>query len=120
MPVSNDFLAYVLEQLAGLEELSARRMFSGAGLYSGELFFAIIADDVLYLRADDASRGEFVSRGMGAFNPNATRPERPQVSMSYYETPAAVLEDREELVRWAQRAVPGKRSAAALYFKAES
>jgi DNA transformation protein and related proteins len=102
MAVSNDYLSYVLEQLAGLGELASRRMFGGAGLYSGEFFFGLIADDVLYLRADDANRGDFRARGMAQFRPYA---ERPQLSMNYYETPAEVLEDRAQLLEWARRSV---------------
>jgi DNA transformation protein len=58
MTLSADFLAYVLEQLAGLGGVSSRRMFGGAGLYCDEFFFALIADDVLYLRVDDSNRDD--------------------------------------------------------------
>jgi hypothetical protein len=33
MAVSEDYLQYVLEQLAGLGRVTARRMFGGVGLY---------------------------------------------------------------------------------------
>jgi TfoX/Sxy family transcriptional regulator of competence genes len=39
---------------------------------------------------------------MAAFRPY---PDRPEVSMRYYEVPADVLEDRDDLVQWARRAV---------------
>jgi DNA transformation protein and related proteins len=114
MPVSSDFLAYVLDQLerlGQLGEVSSRRMFGGAGLYCGEHFFGLIADDVLYLRVDDANRGDYVSRGMEQFRPY---PERPQVSMSYYEIPPEVLDAAAECVRWAQRSVEVAVRAAAI------
>jgi DNA transformation protein and related proteins len=98
--VSSDYLTYVREQLAGLEDVTSRRMFGGVGLYSGELFFGLIDDDVLYLRVDDSNRDEFVSRGSRAFQPFKDKPE---YSMSYYEAPAEVLEDRDELVVWARK-----------------
>jgi TfoX/Sxy family transcriptional regulator of competence genes len=31
-------------------------MFGGVGLYAGDLFSALIAGDVLYLKADEATR----------------------------------------------------------------
>ena len=102
MTASADFLAYVLDQLAGLGEVSSRRMFGGAGLYCGEFFFGLIADDVLYLRVDDSNRSEFTARGSMPFRPYA---DRPQLSMSYYEIPADVLDDSAECLRWAQRSV---------------
>jgi len=39
---------------------------------------------------------------MSAFRPYADRPE---LSMSYYEAPADVLEDPAQLVSWARRSV---------------
>ena len=102
MSVSPGYLEYVLEQLAGLRDVSARRMFGGVGLYSGEHFFGLIDDDVLFLRADDTNRADFVARGMQPFQPFKDKPE---FSMSYYQAPADVLEDAEELVRWARASV---------------
>jgi DNA transformation protein len=102
MTVSADYLAYVLDQLAQLGGVSSRRMFGGVGLYSDELFFGLIADDTLYLRVDDANREDFTARRMAPFRPY---PDRPQLSMSYYEAPAEVLEDARQLAEWARRSV---------------
>ena len=109
MTASADFLAYVLEQLSGLPAVTSQRMFGCVGLYCDELFFGLIADDVLYLRADDANRADYLARGMSAFRPYA---DRRQVSMTYYEAPAEVLESRPELVAWAQRSVAAATAAA--------
>jgi len=111
LPVSSDYLAYVLEQLAGLAGLSARRMFGGVGLYCDELFFGLIDNDTLYLRVNDDNRADYTSRGMSQFRPYADRPE---LSMSYYETPADVLEDTAQLVSWARRSVAVAIGAAKL------
>ena len=110
MPVSSDYLAYVLEQLAGLAGLSARRMFGGVGLYCEELFFALLDNDTLYLRVNDDNRADYTARGMSQFRPYADRPE---LSMSYYEAPADVLEDPAQLVSWARRSVAVAMAAAA-------
>jgi len=100
--VSADFLAYVLDQLSALDNVSSRRMFGGAGLYCDEAFFGLIADDTLYLRVDDSNRGDFTARGAAPFRPYADRPE---LSMSYFEAPASVLEDARQLAEWARRSV---------------
>ena len=102
MTVSADFLAYVLDQLAQLGGVSSRRMFGGVGLYSDELFFALIADDTLYLRADAANRGDYTARDAAPFRPY---PDRPLLSMSYYAAPPEVLEDARQLTEWARRSV---------------
>jgi len=99
----------VLEQLAGLAGLSARRMFGGVGLYCEELFFALLDNDTLYLRVNDDNRADYTARGMSQFRPYADRPE---LSMSYYEAPADVLEDPAQLVSWARRSVAVAMAAA--------
>jgi DNA transformation protein len=109
MAVSREYLDYVHDQLSGLGGVTSRRMFGGAGLYCDEFFFALIDNDTLYLRVNDANRAEFTTRGMGQFRPY---PDSPQLSMSYYETPADVLEDASALVAWARRSVAAAMAAA--------
>lgn len=82
-------------------------MFGGVGLYSGELFFALMDDDVLYFKVDDTTRGRFEERGMGPFRPGGESGE----VMRYYEVPADVLEDAEALTSWAAEAVEVARLA---------
>jgi DNA transformation protein and related proteins len=108
MPVSSNYLGYVREQLAGLGGVSSRRMFGGAGLYCDEFFFALVENDILYLRVNDSNRADYATRGMGQFRPY---PDSPQLSTTYYETPADVLEDAAELVAWARRSVAAAMAA---------
>ena len=102
MTVSSSFLAYVVEQLAGLGGVRSKRMFGGVGFYSDELFFGLLDEDVLYLKVDDSNRDDFTERGMQPFQPFRDKPE---YSMSYYQVPAETIEDAEDLVRWARKAV---------------
>lgn len=110
MSVSDDFLSYVLEQLAGVGRLRTKRMFGAVGLYGDEHFFAIIDDDVLYLKADETNTPDFKARGMRQFMPD---PGKPESSMGYYEVPADVLEDRDELRVWARKSVTVGAAATA-------
>jgi DNA transformation protein len=100
MSVSDGYRTYIIEQLAALPALSARRMFGALGLYSGDWFFALIDDDTLFFKVDDANRDDYLSRGMKAFMPIPG-----QVSMGYFQVPAEVIEEAEELTRWARRCV---------------
>jgi DNA transformation protein and related proteins len=102
MTVSSSFLAYVVEQLAGLGGVRSKRMFGGVGLYCDELFFGLLDEDVLYLKVDDSNRDDFTAHGMQPFQPFR---EKPEYSMSYYQVPAETIEDAEDLVRWARKAV---------------
>ena len=98
MGVSDEFAEFMVDQLAGWGEVSVRKMFGGAGLYCEGAMFGLIADDVAYLKVDDSNREDFVEAGSCAFHPYSDK----GVTMSYYEIPADVLEDRDELAVWAE------------------
>ena len=102
MPQRNGYLEYVLEQLSGLRGVVSRRMFGGAGLYQDELFFALVFANTLYFKVSDDNRADYEARNMGRFRPYK---DRPQLSLTYYEVPADVLEDRDELAVWARRSL---------------
>lgn len=102
MAVKPDYLRFVLDQLSGLGRVDSRRMFGGAGLYCEGLFFGLISGDVLYLKVNDSNRADYERERMQPFRP---RRDSPNASMSYYEVPAGVLEDAEELVVWARRSI---------------
>jgi DNA transformation protein and related proteins len=101
MAVSPRFAEFVVDQLEGCGPIVTRRMFGCLGIYSGDLFFAIIADDVLYLKADDTTRGDFEHAGCRPFRPYGDE----RGSTQYYEVPVAVLEDASELTKWGKRAI---------------
>jgi len=102
MPVSDGFRRFTLEQLARVAPgLRSKGMFGGVGIYSGDLFFALIDDDTLYLKVDDATRPAFEARGLGPFRPGGPAGE----VMQYYEVPVDVLEDAEELRPWVADAI---------------
>ena len=76
-------------------------MFGGVGVYAGDLFFALIDDDLVYFKVDDRNRPVFVDRGMGPFMPGGSGGE----VMQYYQVPEDVLEDPEMLGQWMDAAI---------------
>lgn len=103
MAVSEQYRDYVMELLAPLGAVTPRRMFGGLGIFRDGLMFALVADDTLYLKADESTRGDFEAAGTGPFS-YGTKGGRRGV-MSYYQAPAEVLEDGDEAVVWAAKAV---------------
>jgi DNA transformation protein len=93
------FKDFVLDQLQGLEDVEARRMFGGYGLYRDEIFFGIIHKGKLYFKIDESTVGEYRKRKMKPFRPNAR-----QTLKSYYQVPVDVVEDNDELCEWAKKA----------------
>jgi TfoX/Sxy family transcriptional regulator of competence genes len=102
MSVSPTFRTYVLEQLGRVApDIRARSMFGGVGIYSAELFFALIDEDTVYFKVDDGNRAMFVARGMGPFEPYGPGGG----SMQYYAVPEGVLEDADVLPQWVEAAL---------------
>jgi DNA transformation protein and related proteins len=108
MSVSPSYKAFVLEQLSAAGTVIAKSMFGGVGLYCQGLFFALIDDDTLYLKVDDATRPEFERLGSQPFRPFG----EDSPIMQYYELPAEVLEDREAVRPWVDRALAAARRKA--------
>jgi DNA transformation protein len=116
MSHSNEFIEYLLELLQGVGMVRARAMFGGFGLYyrngfeQDGIMFALVADDVLYLKTDEDNLPDFEQRGLQPF-----RYERngKLLSMSYSEAPGEVLDDPDEMTHWARNSIDAAiRSAA--------
>jgi DNA transformation protein and related proteins len=108
MSVTPSFRDFVLEQLGrGGLSVSGRSMFGGVGIYAGELFFALIADDTLYFKADESNRPDYETRGLGPFRPYGEGSE----GMHYFRVPDDLLEGPEELRVWAEKAIMVARRA---------
>lgn len=101
MKTSNEFAAHSADLLATVGRVVARRMFGGYGLYCEGTMFALIADDVLYLKVDEANRGEFERAGATPFVYEA---KGRRTVMSYLSAPDQVLESREHAAPWARSA----------------
>lgn len=102
---SDGFKDYVLDQLADLHGVKARAMFGGYGLYRGAVFFGIIHKGRLFFKTDDRTRDRYREQGMKPFRPNGM-----QTLKTYYEVPADVLEDSEQLTHWAQTSASLKQA----------
>ena len=74
MPVSQEYLEFVLDQLSGVGILTSRRMFGGVGIYIDGTFCAIIAEDTLYLKTGLTNRRDFEAVGMRPFRPFIEQP----------------------------------------------
>lgn len=111
MALGRDFLAFAEERLSVLGSVRIKKMFGGAGVYCDGLFFALLDDDQLFLKVDDANRAAFEKAGLSPF---IFRPkEGPPVAMGYYGAPETVWDDEDEMRLWAGLALGAARRAAA-------
>ena len=98
----DSFKEFVLDQLSALPGVRARAMFGAHGLYSGGRFFGILDEGRLFFKTDAQSQADYIAHGMEPF----TYEMKGRVmTMSYHEVPPDVLENREDLVAWAHRAI---------------
>lgn len=110
MAGDSEFRDFVLDQLEPLGGVTARSMFGGAGLYRDGTMFAIVSDDVLYLKVDDETRPAFEDRGMAPLT-YERRGRSDPIALSYWEAPPDLLEDADDLCAWAARAWKAARRA---------
>ena len=102
MPQRSEFVEHVLETLRGFGPVVARSMFGGWGLYHQGLFFALIAEDALYLKTDDENVAEFKAARLVPFVYEMKGGE--SIVMHYYQAPEEALENPEVMAQWARSA----------------
>lgn len=112
MTASAEYAQHVLDLLAPLGGVCAQRFFGGVGLASGAVQFAMIMGNRLYFVVDERSRAKYEAAGMEPFS-YATRKRRVRVRR-YFEVPAGVLEEREQLAAWAREAIAAARGTGKL------
>jgi len=91
--------------------VSVRRMFGGQGIFVDGRMIALVARDVIHLKADAETIPAFEAEGLGAFGYATKDGERKLTS--YWRMPERLYDDPEELAQWARRALAVAMRAAA-------
>jgi len=110
MAASEGFIALLKDVLGGLGPVSVRRMFGGAGVYADGVMFGLVADDTLYLKADDETKRAFEVEGLGPYGYDG---HGKRIDLPYWRIPERLLDDPDEMVEWACVALGVARRAAA-------
>lgn len=94
---SQEFKEYiVLDVLGEIPDIATRRMFGGWGIYWRGVIVGIIADNVLYLKADDELQRKYLTRdGYELFS---YEKQGKVISISYISVPEEELESPEEIL----------------------
>ena len=100
MPISKqeqEFVSYLVDLLQCVGPTIAKRMFGGHGLFIEGLMFGLIADGILYLKANEESRQEFIDKGLPAF----TYLKKDKLcSLSYFQVPEESMDDPKIMEYW--------------------
>ena len=111
MSLSKDFEAFAVELFAGLGPIRIKRMFGGGLVYADDLGFALLDDDVVYIKVDAGNEAAFEAEGC----PRATYPTKDGqvMEMGYRRLPEAAMDDPEEACRWARTGIEAAMRKAA-------
>jgi DNA transformation protein len=101
---------FLIDLFADFGPVAIRRMFSGYGISADGINFALALRGGLYFRVDEASIPRFEAEGSAPFS-YQTRAKTVTVN-SYWQLPARLFDDSEELVDWARAALAAAQRAA--------
>lgn len=110
----DSFHEFVRELFAGLGPVQVKRMFGGAGGYAEGVMFLLLADDTIYLKADDVLKAELRAEGCGPFvwTPENGPRAGEQLEMGYWRLPDAALDDPELAAEWGRKALAVAKAKA--------
>jgi DNA transformation protein len=101
---------FLIDLFADFGPVTIRRMFSGFGISADGTNFALALRAGLYFRADQHSIPQFEAEGSKPFS-YQTRAKTVTVN-SYWQLPARLFDDSEELADWARVALAAAQRAA--------
>lgn len=101
---------FLIDLFIDFGPVSIRRMFSGFGISADGINFALALRSGLYFRADEVTIPQFEAEGSRPFQ-YQTRTRTVTVG-SYWQLPAQLFDDSEELARWAKAALAAAQRAA--------
>jgi DNA transformation protein len=107
----SEFVEHVVETMRAFGHVEAKAMFGGWGLYHRGTFFALIAEDALYLKVDDENRPRFAARGLDAFV--YSMKDGTKLAMNYHKAPEEALESPPDMAEWARLGYGAALRAAA-------
>jgi DNA transformation protein len=96
----SEYVEYLKEVFSEFGSVEPRRMFGGYGVFYKGLMFGLVADDVLYLKADETISPHFTERELEQFS---YEKQGKAFKMSYYMAPEDIFDDLEEAKVWADR-----------------
>ena len=103
---------FLVDLFSDFGPVTIRRMFSGYGISADGINFALALRAGLYFRADEATIPQFEAEGSKPFQYQQRRSGKVITVNSYWELPARLFDDSEELTGWARSALAAAQRAA--------
>jgi DNA transformation protein len=109
-PARSEFVEHVVETMRTFGPVECKAMFGGCGLYHAGVIFALVFDDVLYLKVDVENRASFDVLGLAPFVYESRLGEK--TAMQYCQAPVEALESAAVMAEWARRSYAAALRAA--------
>ena len=103
---------FLIDLFSDFGPVTIRRMFSGYGISADGTNFALSLRAGLYFRADEETIPQFEAEGSKPFQYQQRRSGKVVTVNSYWELPARLFDDQEELSGWARAALAAAQRAA--------
>ena len=102
MPIPDDSINFILDQLKTLDPVHPKRMFGGVGFFKeGKMFGMLNNRGTFLLKVDHTNESDYLDRDMAPFSHEKNKTSK----MPYYEVPLDVLENSGELSIWADKSI---------------
>lgn len=98
-----EHVEHACELFSALGAIRVKAMFGGWGFYCDELFFAIAAEETLYLKADAQSAESFRQAGGEPFR--FSYKDGRTETMNYWTVPEEAMESPAEMQPWGRLAL---------------
>jgi DNA transformation protein and related proteins len=103
---------FLIELFSSFGPVTLRRMFSGYGISADGVNFALALRSGLYLRADETNIPQLEAEGSKPFQYQQRKSGKVVIVNSYWELPARLFDDPDELADWARAALIAAQRAA--------
>lgn len=112
MPASPELIDHARDLFSQLGQITVGGLFGGSAFYvEGDIMFACIIGDTIYMKSDETTRDTFVDAGSAPFSyPKKSGPDT--IVTSLMSLPDSAHDDPEEALDWARRAYPPALKAA--------
>jgi DNA transformation protein and related proteins len=103
---------FLIDLFSDFGPVTIRRMFSGHGISADGINFALSLRAGLYFRADETTIPQCEAEGSKPFQYQQRKSGKVVTVNSYWELPARLFDDQEELTDWARAALAAAQRAA--------
>ena len=98
------FYEYVMTEVFSEDMgIIGRRMFGGYGIYKDGVCFGLIDFGKLYFKVDETNKADYEQHNSAPFQ--FPMKNGKMTTLSYWEVPVDILEDRSSMPEWIKKAV---------------